>query len=85
MSPSIATLIHVRGKNLERMLRRLRKAQAAGEPKINDVEITYDLKTSGVRALLQTAKLFVINLIRTVFRTQRVTSLVLAELKKPRI
>jgi hypothetical protein len=40
-------LIHLRGKNLERILKRLRKAQAAGELKINDVDITYDPKTSG--------------------------------------
>ena len=49
LEPVDSYLIHVRGKNLERILRRLRKAQAAGELKINDVEITYDPKTSGVR------------------------------------
>lgn len=42
-------LIHLRGKNLERILKRLRKAQAAIELKINDAEITYDPKTAGVR------------------------------------
>ena len=49
LEPVDSYLIQVRGKNLERILRRLRKAQAAGELKINDVEITYDPKTSGVR------------------------------------
>jgi hypothetical protein len=42
-------LIHLRGKNLERILKRLRKAQASSELKINDAEITYDPKTAGVR------------------------------------
>jgi hypothetical protein len=42
-------LIHLRGENLERILKRLRKAQADGELKINDAEITYDPKTAGIR------------------------------------
>ncbi len=42
-------LIHLRGDNLERILKRLRKAQANGELKINDAEITYNQKASGIR------------------------------------
>jgi hypothetical protein len=42
-------LIHLRGKNLEPILKRLRKAQAASKPKINATEITYNPKTAGVR------------------------------------